>query len=229
MPIQKRIVCLANSRKPGGRCVAGKECSGSAWIRPVSERPGEEVSDGERQYFNGDDPKLLDVMDIFLQRAVPDQYQPENWILDSDYCWIRAAQLTYGDLPGLADQPPALWSRGSSSRGGISDRITPAEAVASSGSLYLISVDSMQLIVSRERSEQGYRARVRGHFSYRGTQYRLVVTDPEIERTYKPGPEGEFPLGACYATVSLAKPWGGYSYKLIAAIFTPAPVAGPTA
>ena len=36
----KRIVCLANSRKRGGRCVAGKEllADGRAggWIRPVS-------------------------------------------------------------------------------------------------------------------------------------------------------------------------------------------------
>ena len=43
----KRIVCLANSRKLGGRCIAGKELladgvSGS-WIRPVSHREFEEV------------------------------------------------------------------------------------------------------------------------------------------------------------------------------------------
>jgi len=39
MATVKRIVCLANSRKPNGRCVAGVELSGGrpvAWIRPVS-------------------------------------------------------------------------------------------------------------------------------------------------------------------------------------------------
>ncbi|MGH7707024.1 MAG: dual OB domain-containing protein, partial [Vulcanimicrobiaceae bacterium] len=36
----KRIVCLANSRKLQGRCVAGRELQKNgpgAWIRPVSD------------------------------------------------------------------------------------------------------------------------------------------------------------------------------------------------
>jgi hypothetical protein len=39
MPYRKTIVCLANSRKYQGRCVAGVEWQGQmigGWIRPVS-------------------------------------------------------------------------------------------------------------------------------------------------------------------------------------------------
>ena len=42
----KRIVCLANSRKMHGRCVAGREWRdglAGQWIRPVSNREQQEV------------------------------------------------------------------------------------------------------------------------------------------------------------------------------------------
>jgi len=48
MATVKRIVCLANSRKLQGRCIAGREIvqgKPGAWIRPVSAREHEEVSE----------------------------------------------------------------------------------------------------------------------------------------------------------------------------------------
>ena len=33
-----KIVCLANSRKISGRCIAGKIMDSGKWIRPVSSR-----------------------------------------------------------------------------------------------------------------------------------------------------------------------------------------------
>src|SRR5688572_20697011 len=61
----KRIVCLANSRKLSGRCVAGIEIVDSqlsGWIRPVSVRQSHEVSEIEREYRDGSDPQVLDIV-----------------------------------------------------------------------------------------------------------------------------------------------------------------------
>lgn len=77
MGVVKRIVCLANSRKMQGRCVAGRELHGDIagpWIRPISDRPTEEVSEWERQYQDGSDPRVLDVIDVPLIEARPKGY-----------------------------------------------------------------------------------------------------------------------------------------------------------
>jgi hypothetical protein len=86
----KTILCLANSRKNSGRCIAGKEVTSTGfgpWIRPVSSRPEKELSANDRQYNNRPqlEPSLLDVIDIdFLQKdAHP--YQIENHLIDHNY------------------------------------------------------------------------------------------------------------------------------------------------
>jgi hypothetical protein len=87
MPDVKRIACLANSRKPSGRCIAGIEVADQqrkGWIRPVSDRPNQAVSEYERQYEDGSDPTVLDIIDVPLLRHTPHTFQRENWLLDPE-------------------------------------------------------------------------------------------------------------------------------------------------
>ena len=78
----KRLVCLANSRKEGDRCIAGKEVLADGrfggWICPVSNREDEAVSAGERQYQDGSEPRLLDVIDLPVLTARQKGYQAER-------------------------------------------------------------------------------------------------------------------------------------------------------
>jgi len=75
------IVCLANSRKPHGRCIAGREVLKNGyggWIRPVSARSSAEISLEELRYENGREPQILDVITIPMIAAAPRVHQTEN-------------------------------------------------------------------------------------------------------------------------------------------------------
>jgi hypothetical protein len=218
----KRIICLANSRKLSGRCVAGCEIVGTeirAWIRPVSDRPHEEVSYNERRYQDGGDPSVLDIIDIALSEPSPKDYQQENWLLDASQRWVKAGQVSWADLAQLADQSNTLWINGHSSNDGLNDRIPLDKAVTLTSSLKLIHVDKLNFTVSRPGAAFGNNGpRVRGWFSFSGNNYGLRVTDPVIERIYTRQGDGDYQLGECFLTISLGEPYSGHCYKLIAAV-----------
>ena len=224
MPEVKRIVCLANSRKLHGRCVAGREWIGGRagrWIRLVSDREHQEVSEYERQYEDGSDPKVLDVIDVPVLEPRPDDYQSENWLLDPEYYWEKVGRLSWFDLPAVVDPSVPLWLDGSSTYHGRNDRI-PLDAVDSvADSLKLIHVGELSLSVFKPGEAFGnMKRRVQGRFTFAGRQYWLWVTDPVYERRYLAKLDGEYPIGECFLTVSLGEPYGGAVYKLIASIIT---------
>lgn len=215
-PVTKRIVCLANSRKLGGRCVAGKDIRSHAWIRPISDRPHEEVSEVERRYEDGADPRVLDVIDVPLMQHKPSGHQPENWLLDPGFYWVRMGQMDVRQLARLVDTPSVLWpSSARDTADGILDRISVAEALAAQRSLYLIRVGNLDIDV---RTPSLGKRKVKGEFTLGGHTYRLTVTDPVVERNVLAKPDGRSSVGPCYLTVSLGEPYGGYCYKLIAAV-----------
>src|SRR5690349_20421815 len=124
MAMVKRLLCLANSRKPSGRCVAGREVAASgvgAWIRPVSARSGEEVSEEERQYEDGSDPKVLEIMDVPVLQHQPHACQSENWLLDPSQYWRRVRRVDWNELQAYVENPATLWINENSTYHGIHD------------------------------------------------------------------------------------------------------------
>ena len=223
MTESKRIVCLANSRKLAGRCIAGREWSeargAGGWIRPVSAREGREVAEYERQYEDGSDPRVLDVVNIPLLEARPEDWQTENWLLDPEYYWEKEGTYSWFDLPRLADPVEPLWIGGHSTWNGMNDKIPLELARSLSSSLQLIHVERLQLEVFSPGEAFGNpKRRVQGQFSHAGTDYALWVTDPGYERTYLAKLDGVYGIGGCYLTASLGEPYEGACYKLIAAI-----------
>jgi hypothetical protein len=221
----KRIVCLANSKKHHGRCVAGKELSlagrPGGWIRPVSAREHEEVSDYERRYQDGTESRALDIMDVPLLRPQPKGHQQENWLLDPSTRWVRAGQLEWDDLLQLVDSVAPLWINGHHTASGLNDKI-PLEAMSAlNTSLRLIHVDGLSLNVFTAGEGFGNpKRKLQGRFLHDGVQYRLSVTDPPYEQAYKPKPDGSYEIGESALTISVGELFTEQSacYKLIAAI-----------
>ena len=146
-PIVKRIICLANSRKRSGRCIAGKELNGDGhapWVRPVSDRPDQEVSEQERIYKDRSEPRVLDIVDIPLREHRPKSHQSENWLLDPRRTWARTGRATWNDLFSVADNPAWLWKNGSSTYHGWNDRVSVADCQKLHSSLYLLHLSSMK-------------------------------------------------------------------------------------
>ena len=222
MATVKRIVCLANSRKLSGRCVAGKELSGGrpiGWIRPVSVRKDEEVSESERQYPDGNEPRVLDVMDVTLLEPRSKGYQQENWLLDPDRYWVKVGRAAWRDLRQLADPAEPLWINGHSTYNGLNDKIPLSLAGDLNSSLRLVRIDGLTFSVFKPGEAFGNpKRRVQGRFRHDGTEYRLWVTDPRYERAYLAKPDGDYEIGESFLTVSLGEPHNQACYKLIEAI-----------
>lgn len=223
--VVKRMVCLANSRKLAGRCMAGRlleEGQPTGWVRPVSSREHEEVSEYERQYKDGSDPKLLDVIDVPLLEPRPKNYQTENWLLDPGYYWVKCGHVSSADLDHLTDPVADLWTNGMSTYHGRNDQIDVVRANQLDHSLRFVKLPALQLSVFAPGAAFGNpKRRVQARFIHNRREYRLWVTDPKYEREYLQRENGDYDLGECFATISIGEPMEGYCYKLVAAIIEP--------
>ena len=223
----KRIVCLANSRKPGGRCVAGKELlpgiNPGKWIRPVTDEGTGAVRDWERQYEDGSDPAVLDVIDMPFVAPQPKDYQQENWVLGTRPFWKKTGRLPASFLPSFTDSGADLWGVGDSSSTGQNNRVELSVANSLTTSLSLIEVDNLGVHVSQTADGT---ARFDGQFSYCGVNYKLRITDPVFEQRHRRDAKGFHKIGQAFLTISLGEPFESrpleiHAYKLIAAVITP--------
>jgi hypothetical protein len=225
MGVSKRILCLANSRKPSGRCIAGIEIAHDGqplgWIRPISSHGQDAVHDYERQYPDGSEPRLLDIINMPLLKPAPDGCQSENWLLDTSGRWQRTGLADMNLLSRCICKQKAIWANGHSTTRGENDEIPSEEADALTNSLMLIQVPWLGVTVYE--GPKGLCAR--GWFPYGESMYGLRITDPVFEQMVFNHGLRNRKFGNAYVTVSLTMPmrkdYGSgqqYRYKVIAAI-----------
>jgi hypothetical protein len=75
-----QIICLANSKKLSERCIAGINPETGRWIRPVYKAHPEDGRVPESiRLINGEEPALLDILDIPLENSGLDfGFESEN-------------------------------------------------------------------------------------------------------------------------------------------------------
>jgi hypothetical protein len=226
MPYSKTIVCLANSRKLTGRCVAGKEWDGlkiGPWCRPVSAKDRGELT-AERWYRRTwRDPQLLDLIEVGLLRPRPSGCQTENHLVDTSVRWRFAGRITARQLlPALDQRAGPLWMNGDSTVSGFNDRVPAALAEREPYSLVLVQPENLKITVDTEGADRGNaRRRVRGHFSLAGYNYVLAITDPVVEKAILSNADGfstELPNPILCISLSEKFEAQNACYKLIAGV-----------
>jgi hypothetical protein len=214
------IVCLANSWKHGGRCVAGLRTDGSGWVRPVSDEPEGVLQSWHYTLSKGREAALLDVLKMRLLRPQPTLHHPEDWLMDCGQ-WERSKKLSVLNarallLNSLVAGPELLGDR----NGKISYaafRENPAAA-----SLALVQPEALSWQVGR--SEATGKQQIRAVFRLADIAYNLPLTDPVWQTRLAVLPAGCHPWKALglepLLTISLGEPFGreSYCYKLVAGV-----------
>ncbi len=172
MPV--RFVCLANSYKEGGRCVAGItldqrnnpiiERGLPKWVRPVSDAGHGEISTNLVAHLN-----LLDIVEIKVKEDAGEGYQCENVTFRGDSI-RQVGTFQLERLKSLCDERPTLFGTTSAS-------IHEKHIHRLNHSLVLVRTIEFEMYEKDSEYTPGKKS-LRLSFSYKNYHYDLPITDP---------------------------------------------------
>jgi hypothetical protein len=101
-----KLVCLANSWRPGGRCVAGIDLDTGQWIRPVPKAGG--AIPESATHFDNHELAPLDVIELDVTLPISTtKYQRENRIITTQP-WKLLGALKPADVLKYCDSSRSL-------------------------------------------------------------------------------------------------------------------------
>jgi len=220
-----RIICLANSIKWHGRCIAGLRMDGGGWIRPVSDDIRNKGALFPPQYMTEDGTEIrpLDIIETNFIKHNPKPYQPENWLIGKS-AWKKIITPNEDEVLTILrtniHHDPFLF-------GNNTDRILVSTFAESSAGLSLALVEPKNLSLEITTSYYGHR-QIRAHFYLGRYYYNLAVTDPFWKEHLNALSQGSYPFfklanierdDKVLLTISLGEPLAdGYCYKLVAGV-----------
>lgn len=220
--VTKRIVCLANSFRPGGSCVAGIEILNDGfgpWVRPISHRPDQAISDNEKTYADGTRLAMLDVIDIDFDAHRPEHHQTENWLISQGMRWRKVGEALPHHLGGaLLPRTTPLWRPAQSTYSGRNDQVTGQIAHASNWSLALVNPAICTVDVSFNPFSNSNEVWV--SFEWAGTPHKIKLTDPVQFARFNTGVGDRYTLENAILCISLAHVWAqrNTASKLVAGL-----------
>lgn len=211
----KSIICLGNSYKNGGRCLAGievkktfngysvvKNYDGSPkWIRPVMANDNQGIPESMVKSFG-----LFDILDIDVMHDVPSGAHSENVHFRS----INKVGHYNGSLTALCDDNHSLIF-------GNRGKAVPEE-IFCAGGYSLMFVKPENLFIETQYDDYGHE-KYRIQFSYKGNRYDFPLTDPEyISMLQRGSRKSGLRKNDIYLTLSLGVNYNDWHYKLVAGV-----------
>jgi hypothetical protein len=190
-----RFICLANSNKHGGRCIAGVDEAGN-WIRPVSSSPKRAVNKDMRT-IDGDEPQIMDILEVPLYTHGPAEgCQRENKLL-KEGPWKKVDRIKTDELLKYCEDDSVI----------LHNHLDHVRAVCF-GIIPRHKWKSLQLVRNRSvnfERDSNDKNKWRASFADgKNNHLNLVVTDPVICDKLE---RGEKISNDCLLTVSLGPAW----------------------
>jgi hypothetical protein len=210
-----RFVCLANSYKEHGRCVAGicldkknrpiVETGRPKWIRPVSSEGHGEIPTDAVSHI-----ELLTIVEIDVINFMGEGHQSENALFDED------AIREVGTFPisGLAElcentRPNIFRNRGKA--------VSEEDIDNLNHSLVLVRIDDFKILEKPKEYKPGV-TQLRLSFNYKNIPYEFTITDPVFIEKYRNDAQFVDNVEEIFLTLSLAGKWQGWYHKLVAGV-----------
>ena len=220
--MDKYFVCLANSYKRGGRCVAGVEITYSSnkqwtivknddgtphWVRPITTN----THYGEIPTAIANKITLLSVVKLTEVMPNPEGAHTEN----VKYSTMELCPLVYPQeklsLDNFVDNISKIIFYN------LGKAISAKMIIVAKYSIMMVHAENVKAYIDENRDKSKYRMR----FSYYGEEYDFPITDPLFLEDFGNRTVSKFIISEAYLVISLGLEFEGWHHKLIAAVIIP--------
>ena len=221
----RSFICLANSYKRGGRCIAGVEVDSNSdikypfltyirynkngspkWIRPIAGTQYGEIPNHIANNIN-----LLSLVTLANGSGRPQNPHRENM----SYGWIKVRSLPFSADSSLLNK--FVDKVHQSIFGNRGKAISVDMAHVLDYSLMFIHVQNACAYIDENREKSKNRMK----FNYYGTEYDFPITDPAFLDEFRKEPERFAIIPEVYLTLSLGLEFEGWHHKLVAGVIIP--------
>ena len=218
--MRKTIVCLANSYKHGGRCVAGVCVDDGRWVRLRGKASDGALMPQEYRLHDGTEARVGDLLEVELHFAQPSEHHPEDWAMAPVPWRLLERPLATRRWTEVARQAA---TGGATIFRGYRDRVSAEELRRQpmTESLALVCPEKLWWWVREERGKRKCRALFyRNHVTY-----DFALTDPHWLARLDLMPTGIYENSTfvnaaeeTWLALSLSEAFAGWHYKLVAGV-----------
>ena len=216
-PEVRYFICLANSYKRGGRCIAGIEIDSDnniiynkdgnpQWIRPIANTQYGEIPNNEAECI-----KILSHVGLSNVEDNPRNVHRENVLYDS--MELVSSKI----LPHTKFLNELVDKTHKSIFGNHGRAVSVDLASELDYSLMFIHVQDARAYIDESRE----RTKNRMCFVYNGAEYDFPITDPMFLEKFMKNPEQFTIIPNAYLTLSLGLEFEGWHHKLVAGVIIP--------